>query len=81
MEEMDVIITDSTTEQQPRTCYCNSTINQIEYFTCIECKRTVHLSCVSSPPPGGLVGDVFFEFTCKICGQGVEEYTRQRLPW
>lgn len=78
---MDIINPESTNEQETKFCYCNDTINEKEHFTCIECERTVHLSCVSSPPPGGLVGDVFFEFTCKNCGQGVEEYTRQRIPW
>ncbi|XP_044726737.1 cysteine-rich protein 2-binding protein [Chrysoperla carnea] len=50
---------------------------------CEKCNQLVHILCLKrKSTPGGIIGDVFFDFTCTECNNGGEEiFNRSKMPW
>lgn len=69
---------------EPKCKYCNAKLVDCtdEGLTCMLCENSVHLRCLRGAVPGGLHGDVFFDFTCLECSdKGAEIYIRQKISW
>ncbi|KAF5281851.1 hypothetical protein FQR65_LT14495 [Abscondita terminalis] len=72
------------TKNNTRMCkYCDTLIQDWDSLPCHACKGRVHLNCLKrGAVPGGLVGDVFFQFTCYECSlSGGEHFVRDKMPW
>ncbi|KAL0278958.1 UNVERIFIED_CONTAM: hypothetical protein PYX00_000622 [Menopon gallinae] len=54
-----------------------------EFFECCSCGEYVHPRCLKTcTVPGGLLGDVFFVYTCEKCSiNGVEHLERDKMSW
>lgn len=66
------------------TCsYCAVEVTDDDFLRCLKCLTSVHVSCLkSSPDKGMLLGDIFYDFICKLCGPaGTEEFKRRKLQW
>ena len=63
--------------------YCLEFIDSNVNLTCVACCESVHRQCLKTcGPPGDLMGDIFFEFTCIQCSLTEKEiYQRKKLPW
>ncbi|XP_046392882.1 cysteine-rich protein 2-binding protein [Ischnura elegans] len=64
--------------------YCNGPVRPStnNSFSCETCKRKVHLSCLETPLPSTLLGDLFFNYVCKFCSVlRREELHRQKMSW
>ncbi|KAK5638484.1 hypothetical protein RI129_012779 [Pyrocoelia pectoralis] len=68
------------------TCkYCKDLIstNEPDVLQCHECKEHTHIKCLKrGAVPGGLIGDVFFQYTCCTCSPSQsEQFVREKMPW
>ncbi|XP_018325109.1 cysteine-rich protein 2-binding protein [Agrilus planipennis] len=65
--------------------YCSETLKEIhaEGLECTLCKQSVHVKCLKrGSVPGGLPGDVFFQFTCFECSlDDTEKFVRSKMTW
>jgi hypothetical protein len=65
--------------------YCNSPFEDSDYnYECTKCKKLIHFKCLRRKiTPGGLIGDVFFIFTCYKCSENrIEQFKRQNnISW
>lgn len=65
--------------------YCNGDLIEIENegLECDECSKYVHFDCLErGGTPGSLYGDIFFDFTCKLCSNTSREtFKRQNMTW
>ncbi|KAK4878550.1 hypothetical protein RN001_011056 [Aquatica leii] len=65
--------------------YCDCLVDDVDLdsLQCHECKMYVHVKCLKrGAVPGGLVADVFFQFTCCHCSpRGNEQFIRDKMPW
>ncbi|KAF5303333.1 hypothetical protein FQA39_LY10072 [Lamprigera yunnana] len=65
--------------------YCETPIDDFDSrsLQCLECNKYVHIKCLKrGAVPGGLVGDVFFQFTCCYCSNmDLEQFIRDKMPW
>lgn len=54
-----------------------------EGLQCAECSSFVHATCLNrGSTPGGLLGDVFFQYRCEDCSHtGQEHFVRDKMPW
>ncbi|XP_060528498.1 cysteine-rich protein 2-binding protein [Cylas formicarius] len=68
-----------------RCKYCNEHLEICvdEGLQCIKCSSAVHIRCLRrGSAPGGINGDVFFEFICLECSEtGIEKFHRTKLSW
>ncbi|KAH8273653.1 hypothetical protein KR018_007286 [Drosophila ironensis] len=74
---------------------CDLGIEDDDYLECHQCHRRVHIKCLPhASTPGGLLGDIFFDFKCLSCvkkeqeqlnnesGEPAKELcVRQKIPW
>ncbi|XP_071440011.1 cysteine-rich protein 2-binding protein [Hetaerina americana] len=63
---------------------CNGPLNSSTkcFFSCDNCNRRIHVTCLEIPIPSNLVGDSFFNYVCKFCSVlRIEELSRQKLSW
>lgn len=75
-----------TNETETNTCkYCNVITENAfdDSLQCSSCEQFVHTKCLRrGAVPGGLMGDVFFQFTCQECSDSdLEVFIRDRMPW
>lgn len=65
--------------------YCKLSEDKIlkPCLKCEKCNQLVHILCLKrKSTPGGIIGDVFFDFTCTECNNGGEEiFNRSKMPW
>lgn len=65
--------------------YCNLPVEDIvaEALLCIECLKNIHIKCLKREcVPGGIVGDIYFTFTCAECSTtGNEIFKRDKITW
>lgn len=65
--------------------YCSKTVDIIyaPSIICHKCNNHVHLACLKrQSTPGGILGDIFFEFTCQECSENyVEAFERKKITW
>jgi hypothetical protein len=63
--------------------YCNEILIDDDFFTCLKCAKSVHVSCLKNVPDCGLLlGDTFFDFKCSNCSDSKEEeFKRKKLQW
>lgn len=65
--------------------YCDKLLIDIEEegLKCMKCAFPIHIKCLQrGSVPGGLHGDVFYEFTCKECSEtNLETFSRDKMPW
>ncbi|XP_030750322.1 cysteine-rich protein 2-binding protein isoform X1 [Sitophilus oryzae] len=65
--------------------YCHENLKSCldEGIECIVCNSNVHAGCLKrGSVPGGLHGDLFYNFTCQECSDiGSEKFVRQKLSW
>ena len=63
--------------------YCDKADDNESVLTCEDCGVKIHIRCLrSGGVPGGLLGDIFFKFTCQMCSTYErEEFIRDKMPW
>lgn len=65
--------------------YCFKPVDLLyaEWLTCIICNNNVHISCLKrQSTPGGLLGDIFFKYTCAECtDNNIEVFNRDKMTW
>lgn len=65
--------------------YCALHVEDItaEGLQCKHCYKYVHINCLKRKcVPGGLLGDIFFTFTCTDCSpDSVEVFEREKMTW
>lgn len=69
-----------------KTCkYCSQSVSDItaEGLQCTSCFKYVHINCLRRKcVPGGILGDIFFTFTCADCtGSNTETFEREKITW
>lgn len=55
----------------------------VEYLECSHCGEHIHLKCLKGCEiPSGLLGDVFFVYTCGDCNvNGIDYLERDKIAW
>ncbi|TPX35699.1 hypothetical protein SmJEL517_g01863 [Synchytrium microbalum] len=66
--------------RQNQYCYCGSERHGT-MIRCQLCRQLFHEECTNVSPVPFLHGDVFFTFTCSVCGAGQQTYTRLPMSW
>lgn len=64
--------------------YCGMDVVDItaEGLQCKRCCKYVHINCLRRKcVPGGLLGDIFFTFTCMECSPEGEVFEREKMTW
>ncbi|KNC97342.1 uncharacterized protein SPPG_07270 [Spizellomyces punctatus DAOM BR117] len=63
-------------------CYCGKNKGVVEaMLACSSCRQLFHSNCVKCLPKPLLAGDVFYTFTCSVCNNGTQLFTRSNMSW
>lgn len=74
---------DGLSNVQSKYCYCGQepSPRDIPMVRCESCRQYFHSECIKCLPIPLMYSDVYYKFTCSVCGHGTQHYSRVPMKW